>query len=222
MPDWPQGDWLLLDAAGPVAAAGIVRDGQWLARSLHEGEFLEWFQPAVREVLAARSQSLQDLSGVVCAGGPGSTLGLRLAAMFVRSLLTVPALEHWKCYQYQNLEAGLLSLPENTSSRLREAVAPWRRDRLHLARLLRKEPPAFSHGMLTMEENREGHPAGFILGRRPANQWNNIAWRPFPLERLPGLLRAHPSLLRPTTEPAPYQAETADFARWTAQRHSAP
>jgi len=222
MPDrFPEGTWLLLDAAGPHSVAGLVRDGQWQARESHEGEFLEWFQPAIQRLLQKETLALADLAGALYAAGPGSTLGLRLAAMFIRSLMTLPGTAHWTCYQYQNLEVALAVIAESGQGAIPEAVAPWRRDRLHHSQLLGQTPLQFANAHLSPEEAASRTLSGFVLGRRPQNMPQGIDWNPFPIDRIPAILTAYPHLLQATAFPAPYLAEDPEFARWSPQRHSA-
>ncbi len=221
MPDPATGGvWLLLDASGPVTVAGLVSGGRWLARNFHEGEFLEWFQGAVAGLLREDDLRLEDLDGVIYGAGPGSTLGLRLAAMFIRSLGALPSLEHWSCHQYQDLELALAGSLADTGSVLREAAAPWRRDRLHHCRLTGTHPLTFGNGHIAPAEAARRQLPGFILGRRPANMPPGIEWQSPPLDRIPEILSRYPELLTPAAAPAPYQAESPDFVRWTAGRHT--
>lgn len=216
----PGGVRLLLDASGPLTVAGLVAGDGWEARRIHEGEFLEWYQEAVADLLRERHLCLEDLDGVVYGAGPGSTLGLRLAAMFIRTLMTLPNLRHWQCHQYQSLELALASSRFGRNVPLVEAVAPWRRDRLHHCRLTGTGPLEFTNGHLAPAMAVEERLTGFILGRRPRNMLPGIQWEDQPLERIPTILRQFPELLTPAQAPAPFQAESPDFVRWTAERHS--
>lgn len=219
--EWRQGNWLLIDAAGPTCIIGIVREGLWLCKQQNEGDFLEWFQPSVEQLLKSADLSLPELSGALYATGPGSTLGLRLAAMFIRSLMVLPALQGWKCYEYQNLHLALADMKEGSESERLEAVAPWRRDRLHHATMDPGTPSAFHSDALSPEAAISRKIPGVNLGRRPANAASDVLWRPYPLERIPELLMAYPELLTATHSPTPYQAEDPEFARWSSKRHAA-
>ncbi len=209
--------WLIIDAAGPSNLIGLIRDGQWQDKYVEDGDFLAMLHPATEKLLAKAGLELVDLAGAVYAGGPGSTLGLRLAAMFIRSLMEMPQLNHWKCLQYQNLELALSSIAKPNS---REAVAPWRRDRFHHVGLASGNNTRYEHGFLSPADAEERQLPGFELGRRPPAFSNAIDWHPFPLEDVPSILAANPKLLQPVEAPLPYSAEEPDFARWTPRRHT--
>jgi len=221
MPDPAKaGTWLLLDASGPETVAGLISAGRWKARVFHDGEFLEWFQEAVAGLLHQQDLRLEDLDGVIYGAGPGSTLGLRLAAMFIRSLTALPSLVHWSCHQYQDLELALAGFLMDADTACREVVAPWRRDRLHHSRLTGSNPLTFENGYLQPDGLAGRKLPGIILGRRPANMPPSLDWQSPPLERIPEILSRYPELLTPTSAPAPYQAESPDFVRWSAGRHT--
>ncbi|MGA1205449.1 MAG: hypothetical protein ACO3ZW_06550 [Opitutales bacterium] len=215
-----KGNWLLIDAAGPVSVIGIIRNGEWVAFEQNDGEFLEWLRPAIQRVMEAAGCDLPDLRGCIYGSGPGSTLGLRLAAMFLRGLLVLPGQRHWDCLQYNNLELVLAGALVNGAVGLPSLVAPWRRDRLHLARMVDSSPPAFAHEGIDPEDAAAMGIAGTTLGRRPPGSALKVIWHPYPLDRIPELLNRFPSLLSQTTRPTPYVAETPEFVQWNPKRHS--
>jgi hypothetical protein len=211
--------WLLIDAAGPLSTIGLVREGQWLGKSIRDGDFLAMLQPATEELLREEKLNLEDLAGAIYATGPGSTLGLRLAAMFIRSFMEMSQLNHWQCLEYQNLELALWS---QHGSGCREAVAPWRRDRFHHVKLDCAEECRFEHSYISPMEAEEAEIPGFELGRRPPAFANSINWLPFPLDSVPLILASNTALLQPSEAPIPYSAEEPEFARWSPKRHTKP
>lgn len=213
---WQEDTWLLLDAAGPESIAGLVSKGRWLALEKSEGDFLEWHDHTIRDLLRNGSLELADLAGVIYGSGPGSSLGIRLAAMFVRTLMQMPSLQQWRCLQYQNLE---LALAVRMSDSWKEAVAPWRRDCLHHTRLEGKEPLRFKSSALHLEEGSPLPAHGILLGRRPANHLAGVEWHPFPADEIPETLGAYPELLAAVDVPRPYVAEEPGFIKWSPQRH---
>ena len=212
---WHSGTWLLVDAAGPVAITGLIRDGKWLDRESNEEDFLGWFQGSVESLLKRNQLDLDGLKGVIYASGPGSTLGLRLAAMFVRTLMEIPELRHWRCFQYQNLELTATGLA------VKAMVAPWKRDQLHHSESVAGQSPKFKNSAISPLKASEKKIPGVVVGRRPANISESIDWRPYPLEQIPEILTACPTLLTKTSAPLPYSAEDPQFARWSSKRHTA-
>jgi hypothetical protein len=215
---WKDGTWLLVDAAGPESVIGLLKSGEWLASDRHEGDFLEWHASSLDRLLQAEGLALDQLQGTIYGSGPGSTLGLRLAAMFIRSMMQLPALRHWRCFQYQNLE---LALAAGREEDWREAVAPWRKNLLHHAKVETQQPPGFSHSSIDPGKAAAMGLPGIILGRRPSNADARIRWHGFQVERIPEVLLTFPGLLVESTSPRPYAAEDSQFAKWSPKRHSA-
>ena len=221
----PEGDgpetWLLLDAAGPTILAGIWQGSRFLAAEETSGDVLEWLPGAVEAILCRSGASLGSLQGAVYGRGPGSTLGLRVAALFLRALMSIPAHRHWLCLGYLHLEVALAAGLDKGPEAPEAAVAPWRRDRLHRAELAGTERPLrFRHGPCSPEETHGA--AAWLLGRRPlTSPEGSPDWQPFPLQALPRVLDAYPELLHPLADPEPFMAETPEFAIWNATRHTA-
>lgn len=219
---WTQGKWLLIDAAGPEIVAGLLGDGGWLACARSEGDALASIEPAVARLLAERECPLESLAGCLYASGPGSTLGLRLAAMFLRGLMQLPELRHWRCLCYHNLELACAGMAANSPAESTRLAAPWRRDRLHLVRMIPGPPAAFERGSVAPDSVVEKSIPIVRLGRRLPDMEDKAAMLPYPVERIPEILGAFPELLSPCREPALYTAEDPAFAKWSPVRHGAP
>ncbi len=217
MPDnLPQGDWLLLDAAGPLTLAAVLRNGDWLRREASDAGSVEALHALLRRLLGAAGLDWSDLAGVLYARGPGSTLGLRLAALFIRGLQELPPLRHWRCLQYQNLELACASLVGPGRDAPAEAAAPWRAGHLHHVRFAPGAPGGFVRGAVTPQEvSARGIP---VFGLGKAGNWPGAL--PYPDARIPELLGAFPQLLE-AGPPTPYLCEEPSFARWSAGRHRA-
>ncbi len=214
-----RGTWLLIDAAGPVSVIGLVEDDAWRAHLCTEGDFLEWLEPTVQELLSKSGLKLADLSGVLYGSGPGSTLGLRLAAIFIRTLLGIPGLRHWSCFQYQNLELAITAFEQNPEKEPAQAVAPWRRDRLHHSRW-DSTSESFKNDAIAPQEAVDANLAGVSLGRRHPGKSVDLDWQDYPIDRIPSILNSNQWLLKPTTTPTPYSAEDPKFVEWNPTRHS--
>lgn len=218
---WQHGDWLLVDAAGPAMITGIVRNGDWLHQESHRDGFLESLQPGVQAQLDATRLALPELAGVLYAAGPGSTLGLRLAAMFVRALMQLPALAHWKCLCYNNLELACADQIDPAAPAECRLFAPWRRDRVHEVRFTPGPPPRFSLATADPGEVDPPVPSIVELGHRAANLPEEFTPVPYPADRIPAVLGRWPQLLEPAGQPVLYSAQAPSFAKWSSRRHTA-
>ena len=215
-----QGTWLLIDAAGPVSVIGLVERGDWLASQQSQGDFLEWLQPGIDDLLSQSQRKLHDLSGVLYGSGPGSTLGLRLAALFIRVLMALPEMEHWRCHQYQCLEVAICSDWMHNDQPVTAAVAPWRRDRLHLSEL-DSHSMRFTNSSISPADAESMKLRGYSLGRRLPGTSIDLQWKDYPVGHIPATLNQYPSLLQQTNRPTPYSAEVPEFAKWNPTRHPA-
>jgi hypothetical protein len=221
MSDSPiQGTWLLLDAAGPELIVGLVQDGQWRARRRNSGGYLEALRPSVEAILSEQSCRLPDLSGALYGSGPGSTLGLRLAAMFLRTLVGLPGLGHWKSFSYHNLVLTGTGLMDRLGPRPVQILAPWKRNRLHRAVNPGTAPDAWSLDTVSPGEADLGAAFRVNLGNRSGNDLPGTPV-PYPVEAIPALLRSHSGLLSPVSAPAPFQSTVPEFALWEPERHRA-
>lgn len=214
------GRWLLIDAAGPNSVAGLIEKDRWIAMEKTDKGFLEWLEPAIESILLKSSVQLPDLSGLIYASGPGSTLGLRLSALFCRTLLGLPELNHWSCWQYQNLELAILAHRKTSAGLTHSMVAPWRKDRFHCVSIQATGPAQFAHKGIHPDEVAESRIPGVVLGRKPPSAGDDLDWLPYPIEEIPALLSEYQELLTPVTSPTPYTAETPDFVRWNPKRHT--
>ena len=84
------GAWLMLDAAWPLAAAGVWRDGRWASFVRADGPAVESLFAITDGALRDAGVKLSELSGYIFAEGPGSVLGLRSAAMALRAWRVTP------------------------------------------------------------------------------------------------------------------------------------
>ena len=214
-----KGTWLLIDAAGPVSVIGLIEGNVWRECVRSEGDFLEGLEPTIQELLSISGLALPDLSGVLYGSGPGSTLGLRLAAIFIRTLLGIPSLNHWSCFQYHNLELAISALKKNPSEHPAEAVAPWRRDRLHYSKW-DTTSESFKNEDITPQEAVAANLKGVSLGRRHPGKSVDVDWRDYPIDKIPSILYSNQRLLKRTLTPTPYSAEDPQFVQWNPKRHS--
>lgn len=96
---------LVLDASTKTIAVGIFAPGKstWDAFASTPGDALETIFHLTRDCLAKGELSLPQLGGIDFCAGPGSLLGLRLAAMAVQTWRTLPENRAWTLRQYHSL-----------------------------------------------------------------------------------------------------------------------
>ena len=199
------------------AAAPATPPHPALPPSFHaavEGEAAHALPQAVAQVLAAAGLRIAQLDGVAFCAGPGSVLGIRLAAASVRV---------WRVVQPGLPVYGYLSLPllaTHPDAFKTTVIADARRDTWHAVRpdsVTRVEripgPALAAAGPLVT-------PASF---RR---------WSALPAENPPRELPYHPAdllaaapdaeLFTAATDPDAFMHEQPSYVTWTPQVHQAP
>lgn len=187
-----------------------------LAPSFHaavEGEAAHALPQAVAQVLAAARLRTAQLDGVVFCAGPGSVLGIRLAAANVRVWRVVrPGLP---LYSYLSLPL-LATHPDAFNATV---VADARRDSWH----------AVKPGAATIERI----PGTALATAGPlVTPASFRRWSPLPFDNPPRELPYHPAdliaaapdadLFTAAPDPDAFMHEQPSYVTWTPQVHQAP
>jgi tRNA threonylcarbamoyladenosine biosynthesis protein TsaB len=199
---------LLLDAASARTQVGLLtpdpREAQrWVSSDDEAGVAL--FAGAER-LLAESGRRIADVGAFLCCEGPGSVLGIRTAAMALR---TWRVLNPAPVFAYRSLDLVAHALGDPAAS----VIADARRDSWHVVRLgapLRRVPTAELRGGLIMPEHfRNWTPLPEGVRRTPYD--------------VPELLAALPDadLFRQTDEPDAFLHEEPSYVTWTPQVHQA-
>ncbi|MCZ6671865.1 MAG: hypothetical protein O7C75_02895 [Verrucomicrobia bacterium] len=198
---------------------GVLGDGGWLAYRNHSGEVALALFEAVKEVLSQASLSLGQLAGFIFCEGPGSTLGIRINAMALRtwnSLGNKPR----PVFAYKSLEAAAILV------RLSEAND----SAFTLFSDLRKNAWNACSG------NSDGSTSTIeVVPKESLGNWKErryfIQQRLYspgaPPESEPLNYDLEPlgasddfiNLFQPVEQPAVYQTTTTQFKKWVPQRH---
>lgn len=199
---------LLIDSCSQVIHVGLARTAdapiRWETREEEAGSGL--FH-AVEALLAAEGLRIADVHGFAFCEGPGSVLGIRTAAVALR---TWHVLNPSPMFAFQGLDlvARFLNRPEIA------VIADARRDSWHVARLgaaIARVPSAELAGELVM-------PEGFRhWSKLPAN----VAGVPYDIGAMLAAT-ADQAIFRAVDAPDSFLHETPAYATWTPQVHQAP
>ncbi|MDX2109901.1 MAG: hypothetical protein SFY80_06615 [Verrucomicrobiota bacterium] len=102
--------YLLLDASSRRIHVGLLRAGAWLSLETTHADSLTGLFTATEAVLQSSSLTLAEVDGFICCRGPGSLLGLRLAAMAITGWHGMAGGQGRVLFSYLSLEAQALSL----------------------------------------------------------------------------------------------------------------
>lgn len=211
---------LVLDASTKTIALGVFHPGEpdWQAFAEASGDALESIFDLTRKILREAKMELSLLSGVDFCAGPGSLLGLRLAAMAVQTWQCLPEHRSWQIRQYCSL-AYAAARQIKGGEREFTILSPFRRDRFNA---LRVNDANVSTLDLTTPSDLDQLPSPLYwvpngAVRIPAPE--GTAYLNYELSAFPLLAAANPAWLKPVDTPEVYLPEAPAFALWSADRH---
>ncbi len=210
-----EGRWLVLDSSGLTVQVGLFEGGRWLAFERSEEAPLEALFESVDRVLRQADARLDDLRGFVLGSGPGSLLGIRLAAMAIRtwqSLRTTPA----EVLQYESLALAAAAL-----SRRCEIVSDFKKGAWNH---IRGEDGDRRSAIDVLDDAAVAalEPPLYHIAQRKG--WSRPPAKAEPLdysaEALAQVWNAQ-GLLQRVDLPTPFSHGSPQFARWVPERHRA-
>jgi tRNA threonylcarbamoyladenosine biosynthesis protein TsaB len=201
---------LLIDSASARVQTGLWTEGEtrpprW---RVSDTEASTGLFECVGALLDDAGLRITEVNAFVFCEGPGSVLGIRTAAVALRSWRVInPAATLWS-YQSLDLVARSLGRPEI------KVIADARRDTWHVMQLgasLRRTAPSELSGELVMPEHfRHWTP---LPGGVTTTSYDLGG-------QLPSLMNA--DLFRPAPEPDAFMHEDPSYVTWTPQIHQAP
>jgi len=207
---------LLIDSASTVVQAAVWHRNQEPDWSTKTGEAGEQIFTAVNDTLTRSCQTLDSVNAFVFCDGPGSVLGIRSAAVALR---TWSMLRARPVYAFCGLTVVAQSLALTQNKREFSVIADARRDSWHhvdidaegnISPLKRIPTSALTGTLLT--------PEGFRAWSTPPAK---LQTAPYSLAALlPPLVDAE--LFSPTTEPDAFLHEEPVYQTWTPKVHRAP
>jgi tRNA threonylcarbamoyladenosine biosynthesis protein TsaB len=207
---------LLVDASSQVQV-GIPDSKSWRSLVREEETVMESLFKAIPKSLGQIDSSATAIDAILFCEGPGSTLGLRIAATAVKTILREnepsPAL-----FTYNALD--LAAILSNDTARL--ILAPFRKGK----RLLRR--PASDSAIGSIEVLEE--PISELLSKEALHLPSLRSWETLPegldvldydLSRTEGLSGLAP-ILRPAEMPEVFTPLPAEFRKWKPARDLSP
>lgn len=96
---------LVTDCSAPGVRAGILGNNGWLSYQMLEGETGAVLFQAVKQLLSTSQLSLKDIRSFAYCEGPGSTLGIRINAMALRTWISLEQTTR-PVFAYRSLDAA--------------------------------------------------------------------------------------------------------------------
>ena len=198
---------MVVDASTPLLQVGVADRETWKSMATSEKQVLEGLFAAVEKSMEKAGESLSKIGTIFYFEGPGSTLGLRIAATFVRTLQWANKPEP-KLYVYNALDMAKVIEPAALSIQ-----APFRRG----FRFVRTGEEAIGKkDILSIEEAREKHPESmhFPDPRNPGEEIKESSKINYQLEKqVRGLSELIP-ISKIEKIATPYAPRPTEFKKW--------
>ncbi|MEM8867545.1 MAG: hypothetical protein AAGC73_04695 [Verrucomicrobiota bacterium] len=212
---------LVLDTSNPTIFCGLLQGPEaWLAQVRREGVALENLFPVVSQTFAQSRSKLANIESFIYCEGPGSVLGLRLAAMALQTWQELAA-QTPKFYAYNGLQMTAQALQKQTNCSDALLISDWKKNAWNAAYI---EAGIIRANDVVDDSALEDypHPVYHLPQRKgwqkPPPQATTLSYDPAALINLSSL----EGLLRATDRVELAQTAANTFAKWTPERHRAP
>lgn len=210
--------FLIVDAALAPVRVGLLRGDRLAAAADAGGEALDAVFEASAELLRAERLGHAGLAGYLYGAGPGTLLGLRLAAMAIegwRSMRPTPA----PVRQYLTLRAAAAALANTGGVSSFDLLVPVRRGLCARVGVRdgRISPPALEPVVHDPPESTVPRYHLPVPNNRLPPPPHAVSWR-FALNDLPPGWFAGAEVSA-VDHPVPFNPSPASFAPWAGERH---
>ena len=205
---------LVVDASTNYVQVGIPEAEGWQCLARVEEQALEGLFLATEKILQDSKKEISQVSSVYYCEGPGSTLGLRLAAAFVRTIKWSHAHADFEVFTYNALDlASLLVSPKNSVIQ-----APFRVG-FRFVRIPNSNPLEAEKKIVPQDEAFAKYPDSFHLPdirkrATPVLPEQTINYDLFAINGLADLNL----ISKPCSSILPYNPKAPEFKKWTPRQ----
>ena len=205
---------LVVDASTNHVQVGIPEAKNWQCLARVEEQALEGLFLATEKILQDSKKEISQVRSVYYCEGPGSTLGLRLAAAFVRTLKWSQPRADFKVFTYNALDLGSLLV----SSKNAFIQAPFRVG-FRFVRFPHSNPLEAEKKIVPQDEAFSEYPDSFHL---PDIRKRSTPVMPeqtinYDLTNINGLADLN-LVSKPCSSILPYSPKAPEFKKWTPRQ----
>ena len=208
---------LVVDASTSPVQVGIPALNSWKALHQVESQALEGLFSATGKVLEISGYKISNINCVYFCEGPGSTLGLRLAAAFVRTIRWSQKSSEFKVFSYNALDLASILAPQKNAI----IQAPFRVG-LRFVRISNIESKNSEKKIIPEDEALREYPNSYHLPdprkrSKPVDPEKTLV---YDLSLIEGL--NHLKIIsKPCTDILPYNPKAPKFKKWTPRNFTA-
>lgn len=210
---------LLIDASSPTIQVGILHQGQWKAMIGAQAQALESIFTSVEACLQSAQINLKNITGFIHCTGPGSVLGIRLAATAIHGWRALPAWKNAPVYNYQSLALVIAQLKETHANKASDhsfyAVSEARHDKWNLG-----SSRSDSIEIVSLDQINQLKAPVYHLKQRKS--WSHAPDNAITYEinfQQAATVFAHASFLKQSNTPEIFEAKAPQYKQWDSERH---
>lgn len=215
----PEHTLLLLDASSQTVQVGITRDCKWLSFYRSGDESLDAIFDGVDKCLQQADVQLPAIDGFLFCEGPGSILGIRLAAMAIRSWRSLPEWHDRPVFSYKSLEIAGKLLQLQDASPPFHIITDYRKNIWNHISVSGSGEFSQITRFPSDEIEKLEEPLFYLKQRK---NWQSPPQRAqsktYDLTKLPELLDEADCFIQ-SDEPEAFTHGEARFVKWSQQRH---
>ncbi len=208
---------LLLDASTPCIQAGLLASGNWIKLLQMRGDATTCIPELLDKLFAEGGTKADSLGALIYCEGPGSLLGLRLAAMYIETLRALPENGELPIYAYGSLHAAL-HMPQALESSESIAVASPVRKGTHCA-LRSGEAELLT--LPSAELPRLASTVFHIAQRQLPEAPEDCKALDYDLRPIAAAFDVRGGLLRKVERAEPFSPQPSEYKLWDGNRHRA-
>ena len=210
---------LLTDCSAPGVRVGLLCQNGWLAYENRTGETGAALFQVVKELLSKAKLGLEDIQAFGYCEGPGSTLGIRINAMALRTWVSL-SVEPKPVFAYRSLEAAAILIKQTKTPGTDFSILSDLRKNSWNGAIVTDQAQKPEIGRVTIDELKDWPKPRYFIQQRihspglpPGSEQIE-----YDLELI-GTNPAFLNLLRPVEQANVFQTTTTDFKKWTPSRH---
>ena len=205
---------LAVDASTSPLQVGIPQPSSWHCLVKVNEHALEGIFSATEKVLKDSKKKLSQINSLYYCEGPGSTLGLRLAAAFVRTLKWSYDYDDFEVFSYNSLDLASLLIPKANSV----IQAPFRMG-FRFVRIPHLIPLEAEKRIVTKDEAFSKYPDSFHLPdiRRRSTPVSPEKTLSYDLSKIKGLAGLN-LISKHCSTILPYNPKAPEYKKWTPRQ----
>ena len=172
----------------------------------------------LRLALQKANLHLEEIKGFLYCEGPGSTLGIRLSVMALRTWLTFPVFKNTPIYAYNSFRMGSALLQIEGTSPPFHIFSENRKDFWNVLSVSNKKKLPLLNQITTEQLSKLKGPFFHLPQHKSLLSSHRGQSLQYSLQKLPAIIKL-PGLIRKVETPLPLVGSKTEYVKWNKERH---